>query len=192
MATDLHIKNMVCNRCILVVSEELKQLGLHPVIINLGLVTLEEDAIADDVKLRLVKRLNQLGFELLDSAKSKIIDKIKSLLIDKIHHQGRLELKVNWSALIADTLNQDYNTLSALFSSVAGITIEHYIISQKIEKAKELIYYNEMNFSEIAFLLGYSSVQHLSTQFKKVTGQTPSQFKKLRGSTTLRKSLDLI
>lgn len=181
---------MVCARCVSAVKDELVKHNLHPVSIDLGIASIAEEEISDEARKALSTGLQKLGFELLDNNKAKIIDRIKSFIIDKIHHQQRLDLKVNWSDLIADKLHQDYNSLSSLFSSVEGITIEHYIISQKIERAKELIFYDEKNLSEISFLLGYSSVQHLSTQFKKVTGQTPTQFKMLRDSGGLRKPLD--
>lgn len=183
---------MVCARCISAVKDELVKHNLHPVSIDLGIVSVTEPEISDEVRKALSTRLQELGFELLDNSKAKVIDRIKSFIIDKIHHQQRLDLKVNWSDLISDKLHQDYNSLSSLFSSVEGITIEHYIISQKVERAKELIFYDEKNLSEIAFLLGYSSVQHLSTQFKKVTGQTPTQFKKLRYEGGARKPLDRV
>lgn len=189
---DIHIKNMVCGRCISAVQTTLIKHGLHPVSIDLGVASVKEDVISDEVREKVSNELKEQGFELLDTAKSKVLDRIKSLIIDKIHHQDRLDLKVNWSDFIADELHQDYNTLSTLFSSVEGITIEQYIIRQKIEKAKELIFYDEKNLSEIAFFLEYSSVQHFSTQFKKVTGLTPSQFKKMRDSNKYRKPLDSI
>jgi len=183
---------MVCGRCIHVVREELEKQGLHPLNIELGFAIIEEESISPSITESLVNNLEKLGFELLDTTKAKVLERVKRLIINKIHHQDRLDLKVNWSDLISETLHQDYNSISSLFSSVEGITIEHYIIKQKIEKAKELICYDEKNLSEIAFQLAYSSVQHLSTQFKKVTGQTPSQFKKMRYSHSLRKSLDSI
>ena len=189
---EFHIKNMVCGRCIAAVKTTLLKHGLHPLNIDLGVVSIEETEISDEIRNDLITALNEQGFELLDTAKSKTLDRIKSLIIDKIHHQKRLDLKVNWSDLIASELHHDYNSLSALFSSVEGITIEQYIIRQKIEKAKELIFYDEKNLSEIAFLLGYSSVQHFSTQFKKITGITPSEFKKMGDSNKHRKPLDTI
>jgi AraC family transcriptional regulator len=189
---DIHIKNMVCGRCISAVKATLLKYGLHPITIDLGVASIEENTIADETRSALSNELKEQGFEVLDTAKSKILDRIKSLIIDKIHHQERLDLKLNWSDLIADELNHDYSALSALFSSVEGITIEQYIIRQKIERAKELIFYDEKNLSEIAFLLEYSSIQHFSTQFKKVTGLTPSEFKKMRDLNKHRKPLDSI
>ena len=183
---------MVCGRCITAVQTTLIHHGLHPLNIDLGVVSIEEPELTEQSRAALAEDLSSQGFELLDSAKSKTLARIKGLIIDTIHHQERLNLKVNWSDFIAAELHQDYNSLSSLFSSVEGITIEQYIIRQKIEKAKELIFYDEKNLSEIAFLLEYSSVQHFSTQFKKVTGLTPSQFKKMSDSGKLRKPLDSI
>jgi AraC-like DNA-binding protein len=189
---EIHIKNMVCGRCISVVKAIVLNHGLHPLNIELGIVTIKEPELTDDSRNVLFEDLKEQGFELLDSSKSKILDRIKSIIINNIHHQERLNLKVNWSDLIASELHHDYNSLSALFSSVEGITIEQYIIRQKIEKAKELIFYDERNLSEIAFLLEYSSVQHFSTQFKKITGLTPTEFKKMRDSNKQRRPLDAI
>lgn len=188
---ELHIKNMVCGRCIKVVQEELENLGLHPVNVELGIAKLEEDHLDTDQQLKLNQVLTDLGFELLDSAKTRLIEQIKNTIIDKIFHSDALEEKVNWSRLISDRCFHEYNYLSSLFSSVEGITIEQYIIRQKIERVKELIFYDELNVSEIANKLGYSSIAHLSAQFKKITGQTPSQFKKER-SNHKRKPIDNI
>lgn len=173
----LHIKNMVCNRCILAVKQSIEALDLHINSISLGEVHLNENDIDHEVFDKLKLSLQNLGFEIIDDKKSRIIEQIKNLVIQKIHHEN-IELKINWSAYLADSLHYEYNYLSGLFSSVEGLTIEQYIIKQKIEKVKELIVYDELNFSEIAYQLGYSSVAHLSSQFKKITGQTPSDFKK--------------
>ena len=132
--------------------------------------------------------LKENGFEVIDDRKSQLIDNIKTLIIEKIHHaKGSFE-PINSSDYIAREIGSDYSYLSNLFSSVEGITIEKYIINQKIEKVKELLVYNELSLSEISCQLGYSSVQHLSSQFKKVTGLTPTHFKKLGGNK--RKSID--
>ncbi|MDA9555516.1 AraC family transcriptional regulator [Pelobium sp.] len=187
---ELHIKNMVCGRCIMVVKDELIKFGLTPLTVDLGVATLSEDGLTSEKLDLLSQKLKDLGFEVLDSSKSKLIEKIKIFVIDKIHHTPYLDLKINWSSLLADELHHDYNYLSSLFSSVEGITLEQYIIRQKIEKAKELLFYDEKTLSEIAYSLGYSSVAHLSAQFKKVTGQTPSQFKQSRENLNLRKPLD--
>jgi len=189
--TELYIKNMVCQRCILVVKEEIIKAGLHPLKVELGYVLIEE-TLSDQASANLSKGLVHQGFELLDNARTRLIENIKKIIIGKIHHVDVLELKMNWSDLLADQLHHDYNSLSSLFSSVEGITIEQYIIRQKIERVKELLFYDELNLSEISYKLGYSSVQHLSTQFKKVTGQTPTQYKSLRTRENLRKPLDSI
>ena len=177
---EIYIKNMVCGRCIKVIQEELVKLGLHPLKIELGTVKLEAE---------LTEVLNSVGFELLDGTRTRLIEQIKNAIINKIFHSENLDEKVNWSKLISDLCFLEYNYLSTLFSSVEGITIEQYIIRQKIERVKELLFYDELNLGEIANKLGYSSIAHLSAQFKKVTGQTPSLFKKAR---TTRKAIDSI
>lgn len=189
--TELYIKNMVCQRCILVVKEEIIKSGLTPVKIELGYAQLEE-SLDNETSAHLAKKLTQHGFELLDDGRTRVIENIKNIIISRIHHNDTLDIKVNWSDLLAGELNQDYNSLSTVFSSVEGITVEQYIIRQKIERVKELLFYDELNLSEISYKVGYSSVQHLSTQFKKVTGQTPSQFKTLRKEENLRKPLDSV
>lgn len=188
METTLHIKNMVCNRCILVVEQLLERLDIPYENVVLGKVNISSGAF-DDNKLRIIsEELKKLGFELIDSHKGKLIEKIKKTVINKIHYGELDDNNLSWSGIISEELNYDYNYLSRLFSSTESITIEHYIINQKIEKAKELIVYDELSLSQIADKLGYSSVAHLSGQFKKVTGMTPSDFKKLGNS--LRKPLD--
>lgn len=181
---------MVCNRCIMVVHDELVKLGLHPLDVKMGIVRLEENDL-DNVKLsELELKLKEFGFELLDNSKTKLIDQIKNLIIEKIHRTNHLDKRVNWSELIANHVFHEYNYLSTLFSSVEGITLEQYIIRQKIEKVKELLFYDELSLGQIADKLDYSSVAHLSAQFKKVTGQTPSQFKNTRAIDKDRRSLD--
>lgn len=182
----LYIKNMVCNRCKMVVESELEKLGLHPVEVELGEVEIKEDSI-DDLKKELVDRLQLLGFEFLDDKKSITVEKIKTFIVDLVHYQNN-KLTMNLSDLLSEHLAQDYNTLSKLFSEEEGTTIEKYFIHQKIEKVKELIMYDEMNLNEITHQLNYSSVSHLSNQFKKVTGYSPSQFKQLKDKK--RKQLD--
>lgn len=189
---ELHIKNMVCNRCITAVRNELLASGLHPVVVEMGVVQLEEEELDEESRVKLGARLIDLGFELLDNNRTRMIGQIKNLIIEKVHHSDDLDDKVNWSTLISDQLFHDYNYLSTLFSSVEGITLEQYIIRQKIEKVKELLFYDEFNLSEIAVKLGYSSIAHLSAQFKKITGQTPSQFKKTRAIDMKRNPLDQI
>lgn len=173
----LHIKNMVCPRCIDTVREICIGLKIPVENIQLGEVTTQAD-INEVQKESLRKQLEQKGFELLQDYKSKLIGQVKTIIIEQIHHNKKA-LNINFSTLLSDKLNQEYTALSRLFSSVEGITIERFVVKQKIERVKELIFYNELTLSEIAFQLGYSSVPYLSAQFKKETGMTPSAFKKL-------------
>lgn len=182
---------MVCDRCKMVVAQELAKQGLHIRTLELGIISIDEE-LNQPERNTLAERLAKLGFELLDDAKSKTITQIKKIIIENVHHNNNLDIKVNWSALLADKLHQDYKHLSGLFSAVEGITLEQYIIQQKIERVKELLFYDELNLSEISYQLGYSSVAHLSAQFKKVTGQTPSQFKAARSAANTRRTLDSI
>jgi len=174
---NLYIKNMVCHRCKLAVENELKKIGLTPLQIELGEVIVKEDAFESQQEQQLSENLKAIGFELLDDKRKKLIEKIKTLIVESIHYNKHPSNK-NFSTLISEHLHHDYSYLSKLFSDTEGITIEQFIISQKIEKAKELLVYDEMSLSEIAFELNYSSVAHLSAQFKKITGLTPSEFKK--------------
>lgn len=171
----IHIKNMVCPRCISAVEGVLNHLGIAYRSIKLGEVDLMKPLSAEENK-SLAQNLNLLGFELLESERSKTISQIKTLIIHLIHH-NKEKLQVNLSTYLSDKLHQDYSNLSRLFSSVEGITIEKFVVSQKIERVKELLFYNEYNLSEIAFEMDYSSVAHLSAQFKKETGMTPTRFK---------------
>ena len=189
---ELYIKNMVCSRCVMVVQSELVKLGLEPTDVQMGVVRLKDDFIEDVKRDELDRKLKEFGFELLDNSKTRVIDQIKNLIIDKVHRSESLEKKVNWSKLISDHLFHEYNYLSTLFSGVEGVTIEQYIIRQKIERVKELLFYDELNLGEISNTMGYSSIAHLSAQFKKITGQTPSQFKNTRAIDKNRKSLDSI
>jgi AraC-like DNA-binding protein len=177
---------MVCNRCIMVVEDELKKMGYSPERVQLGEVELSGELQAEKIS-EIGQHLKIFGFEIIDDAKSRIIEKIKNTIIQLIHHSGE-DLKENYSTYIQTHLNKDYNYLSSLFSEVEGTTIEKYIINQKIEKVKELLVYDELTLSEIAYKLGYSNVAHLSAQFKKVTGLTPTYFKKVRENK--RKPLD--
>lgn len=177
---------MVCNRCTAAVKQVFENAGLKPLDVRLG----EVDLPKPPNKSRLDKigsRMLELGFEILDDQKQKTIEKVKSLLIQKIQ-TGELEEHFRISDFLRKKLNKDYSAISRLFSEVEGITVEQYYILQKIEKVKELIVYNEMNLSEISYKLGYSSVAHLSAQFKKITGLTPSHFKNTGRSQ--RKSID--
>ncbi|GAA4838774.1 hypothetical protein GCM10023331_25010 [Algivirga pacifica] len=169
---------MVCPRCIRSVENLLEQEGIVYQSVALGEVTVE-NPLPDEQRAALAKALEQEGFELLEDKKSQLIGKIKTLLIEQIHHQED-NLSVNYSTFLEGKLAQDYTALSRLFSSVEGYTIERFIVKQKIEKVKELLFYDELTLSEIAFQLGYSSTAHLSAQFKKETGMTASAFKKLR------------
>ncbi|KDN56879.1 helix-turn-helix domain-containing protein [Flavobacterium seoulense] len=182
----IYIKNMVCGRCEMAVKNIFDEMKIAIQSIQLGEV---EIATALDEKQRqlLSEQLKALGFELLDDKVSKTVERIKNLIIELVHYQNE-KLKMNLSAYIADDLKQDYSALSNLFSETEGITIEHYCIAQKIERVKELLIYNELSLSQIAFQLNYSSVAHLSNQFKKTTGITPTQFKQLKGKK--RKQLD--
>ena len=169
---------MVCNRCIMVVRDELKNLGYMPVRLALGEVEFNGD-LSDHDKYRINEKLQTFGFELIDDRKSRLIGRINSLIIELVHHQNS-QLKINLSDYLSSKLHHDYSYLSNLFSEVEGITIEKYYITHKIERVKELLIYDELTLSQIAIELNYSSVAHLSNQFKKVTGLTPSYFKNLK------------
>lgn len=182
----LFIKNMVCNRCIMVVKAELDKLGLHAMSVGLGEVILNDELVEEERK-QLEAVLIPLGFELINNKKIRIIEKIKNIIIELVHHKDN-DTKTNLSELLSTRLNHDYNYLSNLFSEVESTSIEKYFIAQKIEKVKELLVYDELSLSQIAFRLNYSSVAYLSNQFKKVTGLTPSQFKQIRAEK--RKPLD--
>lgn len=188
----LYIKNMVCNRCITAVQQEFDKAGLHTEKISLGEIEIKENEIPDQVLSQLDSNLQHLGFERIDDRKARLIEGIKSKIIQLIHHSNEIDRKYNWSKILADEMHYEYNYLSNLFSSIEGITLEQYIIRQKIERAKELLFYDELNLSEIANKLGYSSVAHLSGQFKKITGMTPSELKKGRNAEESRKPLDSV
>ena len=169
---------MVCSRCKMVVKDELIKFGLHPVNVELGEVIVSEELSASQKK-QLNKALLSFGFVLIDDKRSRMIEKIKNAIIELVHNTEK-KIKTNLSEHISRQLNQDYNYLSNLFSEVEGTTIEQYFIAQKIEKVKELLVYDELSLSEIAILMNYSSVSHLSKQFKKVTGFTPTYYKQLK------------
>jgi AraC-like DNA-binding protein len=182
----IHIKNMVCPRCISAVEMILKEQDILYSQVKLGEVSLN-NSITSIQKGKLSEALSLQGFELLETEKSTLIAHIKAAIISQIHHESA-PMTENFSTFLASRLNQEYTSLSRLFSSVEGITIEKYITAQKIEKAKELLYYDEMSLAEIAFQLDYSSSAYLSSQFKKETGMTPSEFKKQ--SDPKRRNLD--
>lgn len=185
----LYIKNMVCDRCKMVVKDDLEKNGLHPTSVQLGEVLISEPELSTAQVETIKQSLLNLGFELIDDRKSKLIEKIKTVVINKIHYYDGPDTQ-NFSDIIAAELHYDYPYLSKLFSEIEGITIEHYIIEQKIEKVKELLVYDELSLSQIADKMGYSSVAHLSSQFKKNTGLPPSHFKKI--GITQRKPLDKV
>lgn len=172
----LHIKNMVCDRCILIVRQQLDQLGLSADTISLGKVSVSPEP--DQLKLQEVSAaLQSLGFELIDKEKNQLIEQIKTQVIEIVHYSDLSAVQQSLMNLIAQKLNRDYVYLSRLFSDAEGITIEKYIIQQKVEKVKELLEYGELNLNEISYKMGYSSSAHLSTQFKSVTGMPPSKYK---------------
>jgi len=174
----LYIKYMVSLRCKMMVKEELKKMGLRYVVIDLGMVEILED-ITPPQREQLKENLLQSGLELLDSKKSILIEKIKNVIIEMIHYSDEFP-KVNYSDYISEKLDYDYTYLANLFSEVKGITIQQFIILHKIERVKELLLYDELNLTEISRILHYSSVAHLSNQFKKVTGLSPSYYKQMK------------
>lgn len=186
---ELFIKNMVCDRCVMVVRQRLDGLLIAYNRVELGEVSLNQP-LTDEQFAALKKELDTLGFELLDDRKASLVNQIKTAIIRYIHCEDTEEVNRKLSVLLSEKLGVDYNYLSSLFSSVEGLTIEKYVILQRIERAKELLAYNELSLNEIAFRLHYSSVQHLSQQFKKVTGITPSQYKQSKESG--RKPLDQV
>ncbi|WP_050710177.1 MULTISPECIES: helix-turn-helix domain-containing protein [unclassified Dysgonomonas] len=183
----LYIKNMVCPRCIMAVQNILNQLNITSLDVRLGEVVLANEIDKDQLNI-LRKELSNLGFELLDNSQQQLIEQIKASAIKLVHYNN--EQNINLSELLTSELHRDYSYLSKLFSTTEGITIEHFVILQKIERVKELLTYDQQTLSEIADELGYSSVAHLSAQFKKVTGLTPTQFK--QQGIDLRRGLDQI
>ncbi len=174
----LLIKNMVSLRCKMIVRSELENLGLHYTTLELGEVQIIEELSPDQYN-QIKNLLAKSGFELLEDKKAILVEKIKNIIVEMVHYSEEAPL-TNFSDYLSQLLNYDYNYLSNLFSEVKGTTIEHYIISHKIERAKEMLIYDELTLTEISYKLHYSSVAHLSNQFKKVTGLTPSFFKKLK------------
>jgi len=160
------------------VKEELKKLGLHFIVVELGEVEIMETISAEQREV-LKAGLIDSGLELMDDKRAVLIEKIKTVIIDMVHHSDEM-IKTNFSDYLSDKLKHDYTYLANLFSEIQGITIEHFIINHKIERIKELIIYDELNITEIAWKMNYSSVAHLSNQFKKITGLSPSHFKQLK------------
>ncbi len=171
---------MVSNRCKIAVREVLRKMGLHFVVVDLGEVEIMEEVTGESHE-QLKAALLSEGFELMDDRKAILIEKIKNVITEMIHNSDE-EINMNYSAIIVGKLDYDYNYLSTLFSELKGITIQQFIIIHKIERAKELLRYGELNLTQISYKLHYSSVGHLSNQFKKVTGLSPSAFKKLKYS----------
>lgn len=169
---------MVSNRCKMAVKAELKKIGLHFIVVNLGEVEIMEN-ISLQQREELKKGLLTSGLELIDDKRAVLIEKIKTIVIEMVHHSDEM-IKTNFSYYLSEKLQHDYTYLANLFSENQGITIEHFIISHKVERIKELIIYDELNITEIAWKMNYSSVAHLSNQFKKVTGLSPSHFKQLK------------
>ena len=169
---------MVSNRCKITVKEELKKLGLHFIVVDLGEVDIMED-ITDDQREQLRIALQTTGLELIDDSKAVLIEKIKTTIVEMVHHSDG-KMKSNVSEYISEKLDYDYTYLSNLFSEVQGTTIAQFVISHKIELIKELMIYGELSISEIAWKMNYSSVSHLSNQFKKITGFSPSHFRNLK------------
>lgn len=162
----------------MMVMEELKKIGLHHLTVDLGVVEIMEE-ITQKQRDQLKVNLKKSGLELLDDKKSILIEKVKNVIVEMIHYTDEMP-QINYSDYISEKLNYDYTYLSNMFSEVKGITIQHFIIIHKIERVKELLLYNDLSLTEIAYKLHYSSVAHLSNQFKKVTGLSPSYYKKMK------------
>jgi AraC-like DNA-binding protein len=184
----IYIKYMVTIRCKMVVQSELKKLGLHYTTVELGEAETVEDISPGQMAL-LDVALRKTGLELMDDQKSILVERIKAIIIEQVHYNDE-QLKVNLSEYLSEKLNHSYSFLANLFSEVKGITIENFFLAHKIEKVKELLVYDELSLTEIAYRLYYSSVAHLSNQFKKMTGLTPSHFKNLKHKR--RRTLDSI
>ncbi|WPP48687.1 helix-turn-helix domain-containing protein [Catalinimonas niigatensis] len=185
----IYVKNMVCDRCIQLVKEIFERHHYVVQKIQLGEVSLEK-AVSGKDQILIAQALEEEGFQWLDEHKAQIIEQVKTTIIELIHRQENVQLSIKLSALLEHKLHIDYAYISSLFSETESVTIEKYLIAQRIERAKELLAYNELNLNQIAGKLGYSSTSHLSAQFKKVTGMTPSRFKNL--SANLRNPLDKI
>jgi AraC-like DNA-binding protein len=174
----LHIRNMVSNRCKMLVKAELDKLGLHYILVDLGEVEIMETLSAEQ-RFLLDYGLRESGLSLIDDKKSIIIERIKNIIIELVHFSEG-QLKVNFSDYLSEKLKYDYTYLANLFKETQGTTIEHFLLSHKIERVKEFLVYDELNITEIAYRMNYSSVAHLSNQFKKITGLTPSHYKNLK------------
>lgn len=179
---------MVCDRCIMAVHKTIEEMGLKPIDVRLGSATVE-GAIDDNQRQELRKKLQSIGFELLDDQRQRTIEQIRTAIIQLVHYNDN-NSPANLSSYLSEKLGQDYSSLSKLFSEYASKTIERYYMEMRIERVKELLTYGELTLSQIALKLNYSSTAYLSSQFKAVTGMTPSQFKKLQGDK--RRKLDEI
>jgi len=177
-AMRIYIKNMVCLRCQMAVKDELEKLGLRHSRVELGEVEIMEDLSAE-LRDKLSSSLKNIGLELIEDKTNILAEKVNTAIIELVHYTDR-QIKMNISDYLSEKLNQNYKQLARLFSEVKGITIERFYFAQKMERVKELLVYDDLNLTEIAFKLNYNSVAHLSNQFKKLTGLTPSQFKNLR------------
>ncbi len=186
--TELYIKNMVCNRCIKAVEETLASLDINILHIDLGTARIE-GVLDENTRKEIARRLSEQGFELLEDKQQQIINKVKSAIIEFVHYKNSNTNK-NISSYLSEKTGTDYSYISRLFSESMGITIEKYLILQKVERIKELLCYDELSLSEISLKLNYSSVAYLSTQFKNITGMTPSQYKDCKRKD--RKPLDEI
>ena len=171
---------MVCNRCVRVVTEELERLGLAVDAVELGKAVVAGE-LSEAVLMQVEKALLSNGFELINDRQHQLIEQVKTIIIEYVHHDRAKPISKNLSDYLEQQIGVNYYSLSKLFSSVEGITIEKYTILQKIERVKELLVYDELSLGEIAFDVGYSSAAHLSGQFKQVTGLTPTAFKKMTG-----------
>lgn len=174
----LYVKYMVSQRCIMMVKQNLKEVGIKSVYVHLGEIEME-GRISPEKRERLQVALLTSGLELMDDKRAILVEHIKTIIIELIHHSDE-ELKVNFSNYLSEKLNHNYTYLANLFSKSEGMTIEHFMIIHRIERAKELIIYDELNLTEISYMLHYSNVSHLSYQFKKVTGLTPTFYKKMK------------
>ncbi len=173
----IHIKNMVSLRCKIVVKDTLSSLGIQYTCVDLGEVKISENQISEEKRKELEKLLNRYGLELMDEKESTVVERLKNIIVEMIHYSDEIP-KEKISVFLSEKLNHNYNYLSNLFKEVTGKTIQHYIVLNKIEKIKELILYDELSLNEIMQTLNYSSVAHLSAQFKQITGMTPRDFKK--------------
>lgn len=189
-STVLLVKNMVCHRCVMAVEDILKNESIPFQNVTFGEIHLTGE-LSQEQKDRLASRFDKVGFELIDNRSSALIEKVKQLVIKRARNEvDEKERKIKLSNYLSDNVNHEYTYLSSLFSSIEGRTIENYFIEQRIEKAKELLIYGQLTLSQIAFDLEYSSTAHLSAQFKKITGLTPSHFKEI--GVSKRRSLDNI